>query len=119
MYSKKYFSRSLPILLFLALTLHYGFACADSLKRTPYQLRASIMYIMPEANLVNVAEQEITMKFHMEQGIKKWDTIVVDTNGNSVDIMELKSRDRVLVNGWNDGNKIIADEIVIIESYKQ
>jgi len=77
------------------------------------------MYIVPEENMVNVAEEEIILKFHMEQGIKKWDTRVIDTDGNSVDILKLKSRDRVLVSGWNDGNKIVADEIILIESHKQ
>ncbi|OQY21845.1 MAG: hypothetical protein B6I37_08065 [Desulfobacteraceae bacterium 4572_35.2] len=119
MYSKKYFFKSLTVLLFFLLILNCALACADSRNRTPYKLRASIMYIVPEENMVNVAEEEIILKFHMEQGIKKWDTRVIDTDGNSVDILKLKSRDRVLVSGWNDGNKIVADEIILIESHKQ
>ncbi|MCK9172509.1 MAG: hypothetical protein RBR03_05010 [Desulfuromonas thiophila] len=109
----------LSILMFMVFFLAFAgstISMADETKeKQRFRLDAEVMYIVPEENLAVIAEKEIHLKWHIEKGIKVWDSRFVGEQENAIDLSTFKSRDRVLVTGSIKDGKIIADEIRLLQ----
>jgi hypothetical protein len=81
-----------------------------------YEIDADVMYVVPDDNLIVVAEREIYLRWHIERGTKIIDTRIVNATGEDIDLATIKSRDRVQVIGSKKNGKITADEIRLLQS---